>query len=132
GAGAVGLEIQAGLAGRAKQMAERLRLERVSSVHGDAEKLVGFMTTATVFFFYCPFNGERVARVMEGLRPLAQARPLRLCFVDMPAPDLPWLVADAAPQGEFERLAIRRTRLHTDLGARAAAFNAASLATLAP
>jgi SAM-dependent methyltransferase len=117
GAGAIGLEVQAGLAGQANGMAERLRLERVRTVHGDAENLISYMTTGTVFFFYCPFSGEHIARVMDALRPLAQVRPLRLCFVDMPVPDLPWLVADPAPLGDSDPIAIRRTQLHTELGA---------------
>lgn len=112
GAGAIGLEIQEGLVALARTLAERLRLEKVITLQGDAEELIGRMTTGTVFYFYCPFGGQRVERVMHALRPLAEARALRLCFVDMPAPDLPWLVADEAPQGEFDPIAVRRTRLH--------------------
>jgi hypothetical protein len=84
------------------------------------------MTIGTVFFFYCPFSATRLARVMDALRPLAQVRPLRLCFVDMPAPDLPWLTED--PASPHDSIALCRTQLHTDLAARAATSNAATLA----
>jgi len=112
GAGALGLEIQSGLAVQAKGMAERLRLDRVRTIHGDAESLVSYMAIGTVFFFYCPFSGERMARVMDAIRSLAVVRPLRLCFVDMPAPRLPWLIEDPASPGD--PLAVCRTRLHTE------------------
>jgi hypothetical protein len=67
------------------------------------------MTVGTVFYFYCPFGGDRLARVMDALHSLAQVRPLRLCFVDMPVPDLPWLVEEPAPSEE--PVAICRTRI---------------------
>lgn len=94
GAGTLGLEIQSGLVQRAHAMAERLHLERVRTIQGDAEHLIQSMSVGSVFFFYCPFGGARLGRVLEALRSLALARPLRLCFVDMPAPDLPWLEAE--------------------------------------
>ncbi|MBX3221400.1 MAG: hypothetical protein KF795_12825 [Labilithrix sp.] len=103
----------------------------MATVHGDAADLVRYMTLGTVFFFYCPFGGERLARVMDALRPLARVRPLRLCFVDMPPPDLPWLAEDPTPPGGFDPVVLRRTQLHSDTGARAAAFNAATLSQLA-
>ena len=113
GAGAIGLEIQAALVAQAEAIAARLGLERVRTVRGDAEDLVRYMTTGTVFFFYCPFSGERLARVMDAIRPLAEVRPLRLCFVDMPAPALPWLVEEPATGGDSESISICRTRIHT-------------------
>jgi SAM-dependent methyltransferase len=113
GAGALGLEIQSGLADRAKGVAERLGLERVRTIHGDAEKLVTHMAIGTVFFFYCPFSGERMARVIDAIRPLAAVRPLRLCFVDMPPPEVPWLVQDPAPSSG-DPIAICRTQLHAE------------------
>ena len=128
GADAVGLEIQKGLVEQARGLADRLRLERVSTVHGDAENLISSMAVGTVFFFYCPFSAERLARVMDALRPLAQARPLRLCFVDMPAPALPWLSEDPAPPDDASSITVCRTQLHTDSGAPVDASNTTTLA----
>lgn len=127
GAGAVGLEIQAGLAHQAQAMSERLHLDRVRTIHGNAERLVSHMSHGTVFFFYCPFSGDRLARVLEALRSLAIVRPLRLCFVDMPAPELPWLTAGPVSR-EDDAVVICTSRLHTELGARAANANAATYA----
>lgn len=86
GTAAVGLEIQQGLARQAQAIAARLQLDRVRTLRGDAEQLIGRMHAGTVFFFYCPFGGARLARTLAALRPLAVARPLTLCLVDLPPP----------------------------------------------
>lgn len=130
GASAVGLEIQAGMVLEARRLAQRLGLERVSSVCGDAVQLVGNMTLGSVFFFYCPFSGARLASAVQALEPLARARPLRLCFVDTPPPELSWLAAEPVPFGDVEHIAIRWTKLHSELCVRAAVHNATSLAAL--
>lgn len=92
GAGCIGLEIQRGLVRAARARAEWLGLSRVGFVEGDAEELVRFMTTGTVFFLYCPFGGERLRRVLDDLRSLAQTREIRVCCVSLPPLQLPWLV----------------------------------------
>jgi hypothetical protein len=114
GAGAVGMEIQAGLARQANAVAERLCLPRVRTIHGDAEDLIQYMKVGSVFFFYCPFSGERLSRVMDAIRPLARVRSLRLCFVDMPVPDVPWLVEEPAPASGGEAISVCTTRIHTE------------------
>jgi SAM-dependent methyltransferase len=131
GAAAVGLEVQAALAAQAKKNAAALRLERVWTLHGDAADLVRRMAFGSVFFFYSPFGGERLMRVMDDLRPLAQVRPIRVCFVDMPPPELPWMTRDPLAPGEPASISICRTTLHTELGARIGVRNAATLARLA-
>lgn len=108
GAAAVGLEVQAALAREATRIARGLQLERVQTLHGDAEELIADVGTASVFFFYCPFGGDRLLRVMQAIEPFAHSRPLRLCFVDMPAPELPWLIAER-PRGD-DSVAICWTR----------------------
>ncbi|MGC4086380.1 MAG: hypothetical protein QM756_00505 [Polyangiaceae bacterium] len=130
GAASVGLEIQAGLVEESRRLAGRLQLERVSTLHGDASKLIGRMTLASVFFFYCPFGGQRLAQAMQAIEPLAHARPLRLCFIDMPAPKLPWLSEDVRSRDDIANVSICRSTLHSELAARAALVNSRTLSAL--
>ena len=91
GAGAIGLEIQSELVCQAHDLAERLSLSRVSTIQGDATRLTRHIMIGTVFFFYCPFSGERLETVLGQLREIAETRPIRVCTVDLPLPPLPWL-----------------------------------------
>jgi SAM-dependent methyltransferase len=91
GAGCIGLEIQPILARTAQGHADWLGLSRVRFVAGDAADTVRFVTIGTVFFLYCPFSGERLCRFLTGLEDVARARPIRVCCVDMPVLDTPWL-----------------------------------------
>jgi hypothetical protein len=100
GAGVVGIEIQSGLVGAARQLAERLRLPRVSFVKGDAAEVTRYMMTGSVFFLNCPFSGERLGRVLADLESLARTRSIRLCCVDLPVPPLDWLTLDRSSAGE--------------------------------
>ena len=109
GAGAIGLEIQPALALAARSLASRLRLSRVACVNGDATRLTGFITIGSVFFFYCPFGGARLAKVLADLESLARTRPLRICSVDLPLPPCPWLTFQGGHSGN---LAIYRSTLH--------------------
>jgi hypothetical protein len=97
GATAIGLEIQGTLAHASRNLASRLRLARVTTLEGDASSLVTSVPSGSVFFLYCPFSGERLSRLFEKLEPLARAEPLRLCCVDMGAPECAWLLPHAAP-----------------------------------
>ena len=92
GAGCIGLEIQPALVRAAQARADWLRLSRLRFLEGDAADLVRFITTGTVFFLYCPFGGERLQRFLDGLEDVARARRIRVCCVDMPALERPWLV----------------------------------------
>lgn len=102
GAGAVGLEIQPALAQAAHELTARLGLPRVRCIEGDAAALAGFMSVGSVFFFYCPFSGARLAKVLDDLEPIARTRPLRVCCVHLPLPPRPWLRCEPGRGGELE------------------------------
>lgn len=107
GATALGVEVQPALVEQARQLAQRLALERVSFVQADAVELPLPARAGTVFFLYCPFSGERLARVLDQLRAIAQLRPIRIGCLDLPLPPCPWLevVGPAAPD-----LTVHRSR----------------------
>ena len=108
GAQAVGLEIQPELVRAAHGLTARLGLSRVRCIEGDAATLAASMGLGSVFFFYCPFSGARLAKVLDDLEPIARTRPLRLCCVDLPLPPRSWLVRQPGRGGELE---IYRTTL---------------------
>jgi SAM-dependent methyltransferase len=110
GASVIGLEIQRALAERARELAARLRLSRVAVIEGDAAARLDVATRGSVFFLYCPFSGERLRRFLTALEPVARARALRVCSVDLPLPALPWLVLEPQRHGD---VAIHRTTLHS-------------------
>lgn len=97
GAEVIGLEIQPALVEAARELAARLNVTRLAAIEGDATELIGRMHEGSVFFFYCPFSGERLDRVLAALEVLSRSRPIRLCCVDLPLPALPWLELAAAP-----------------------------------
>ncbi|HEX5101594.1 MAG TPA: methyltransferase domain-containing protein, partial [Polyangiaceae bacterium] len=92
GAACIGLEIQPALARTAQARADWLGLERLRFVAGDAAELIRFVPTGTVFFLYCPFSGARLDHFLDALEDVARARPIRVCCVDMPLIERPWLV----------------------------------------
>jgi SAM-dependent methyltransferase len=97
GAEVIGLEIQPALVEAARKLAARLNITCLAAIEGDATELIGRMHEGSVFFFYCPFSGERLDRVLAALEVLSRSRPIRLCCVDLPLPALPWLDLAAAP-----------------------------------
>jgi SAM-dependent methyltransferase len=109
GAGVIGIEIQSGLVVAARDLAARLLVPRVSYIEGDAMELTGFMTTGSVFFLYCPFSGERLAKVMTDLESIARTRTVRVCCVDLPLPPCAWLSPEPRLSGD---LAIYRSGAH--------------------
>jgi SAM-dependent methyltransferase len=102
GAGCIGLEIQPTLARIAQGRADWLRLSRVRFLHGDALDTVRFITTGTVFFLYCPFSGDRLRRFLDGLEDVARARQIRVCCVDMPPLEAPWLARVPATSSQVD------------------------------
>ena len=102
GAEAAGIEVQPQLVQAARALAARLGLSRVRCVQGDAAQLMPAMAMGTVFFFYCPFSGARLARVLDDLEPVARAREIRICCVDLPLPPRPWLARQPGPGGALE------------------------------
>jgi hypothetical protein len=109
GARAIGLEVQPALALASRRLASRLRLSGVSCVEGDASNLTGFMTIGSVFLLYCPFGGDRLAKLLADLEPIARTRTLRICSVLTPLPACSWLTLEGRPSGD---LAIHRSTLH--------------------
>lgn len=101
GAASIGIEIQPELVRASRQLAERVNGARVSVVEGDAARLAGDMTTGSVFFLYCPFSGERLEQVLDGLESIARTRQIRVCCVDLPLPERPWLTRVSPPSGDL-------------------------------
>lgn len=87
GAEVVAVEVQAGLAAEARALAARVAPGGLSVLHGDAPRLVGGLDRGTVFFLYCPFSGDRLAALLDAL----PRRSARVCTVDLPLPERPWL-----------------------------------------
>lgn len=54
-------------------------------------QLTRYIMVGSVFFLYCPFSGERLTRVLDDLRMIAQTRRIRVCSVDLPLPSRAWL-----------------------------------------
>jgi SAM-dependent methyltransferase len=97
GARAVGIDIQPPLIAAARAHAARLRLPDLSFVEGDAVKRADALAAGTVFLLYCPFSGDRLARLLDLLEPVARTRPIRVCCVDLPLPARGWLTLAASP-----------------------------------
>ncbi len=111
GAPVIGIEIQPRLVAAARDLATRLLLSRVSCVEGDAVKITGFVSVGSVFFLYCPFSGGRLAKLVADLEPIARTKMIRVCCVDVPFLECPWLMLEPAPVGSP---AIYRSTLHDD------------------
>lgn len=108
GAGVIGIEAQSGLVCAARELTTRLPASRVSFIEGDAATLTGFIAIGSVFFFYCPFSGDRLVKVLGDLEVIARTRTIRVCCLDLPLPPCPWLTLESQLAGD---LAIHRTTL---------------------
>jgi SAM-dependent methyltransferase len=108
GAGVIGIEVQSGLVCAARDLATRLLVSRVSFIEGDAVTLTGFIAIGSVFFFYCPFSGDRLVKVLGDLEVIARSRMIRVCCLDLPLPPCPWLTLESQLAGD---LAIYRSTL---------------------
>jgi len=102
GAGAIVIEVQPQLVRAARGLAAGLGLSRVRCIEGDAAAVAGVLVEGSVFFFFCPFSGARLAKVLDDLEPIARTRQLRICCVDLPLPPRPWLTREAGPDGALE------------------------------
>ncbi|HTA90102.1 MAG TPA: class I SAM-dependent methyltransferase [Polyangiaceae bacterium] len=101
GAGVIAIEIQSGLVLAARELATRMLVSRVSCIEGDAVGLTGFITIGSVFFLYCPFSGERLAKVLGHLEAIARTKTIRVCCVDLPLPPCPWLSLERQLSGDL-------------------------------
>lgn len=91
GAPVLGLEIQPQLVTAARELAARLDLPRVSFVEGDAPQLTAALAAGSVFFLYCPFSGDRLARLLANLEATARVREIVVGCLDLPLPPCRWL-----------------------------------------
>lgn len=107
GASAIGLEIQPALVRVSRDLIARLGSRRVTAIEGDAVTLTGSVTSGSVFLLYCPFSGERLAKVLDALEGIARTRQIRVCCVDLPLPPRAWLTLVSPP---FEELAVYCSR----------------------
>jgi hypothetical protein len=80
-----------------------LAAERLARVvrGGHAAHLTGLIAIGSVFFFYCPFGGGRLERVLDDLEGIARTRQIRVCCVDLPLPSRPWLTLASPPFGDL-------------------------------
>jgi hypothetical protein len=101
GASTIGLEIQPDLVLASRALATRVNIPRVSSIEGDAALLAGRIQSGTIFFLYCPFSGDRLEQVIDGVEVIARTRPIRVCSVDLPLPRRPWLELVSPPEGDL-------------------------------
>jgi len=101
-AACIGLEIQPKLSRAAQDRAEWAGLSRLRFLQGDAAEMGSVIATGTVFFLYCPFSGSRLQRFLDGLEDIARARPIRLCCVDMPPLEAPWLTRMPSASSEVD------------------------------
>ena len=92
-----------------KDLAARLSLSRVAHVEGDASVLARYMTIGSIFFLYCPFSGERLAKVVADLADVARTRTIRVCTVDTPVPPCLWLDPEPEPAAALNVAVYRST-----------------------
>jgi SAM-dependent methyltransferase len=102
GAAVIGLEIQSALVATSRRLTSRIKGLRFSAIEGDAVRLVGLMHVGSVFFLYCPFSGRRLEKVVDELEPIARARSIRVCAVDVPLPPRSWLSLASSAAGGLE------------------------------
>lgn len=102
GASVVGLEVQPALAMRALELSKRFKTLRFSTVVGDVAEHASTLNQASVFFLYCPFSGARLERLVDALEPIARKRTIRVCTVDVPLPERPWLELMSPPEDGLE------------------------------
>lgn len=77
GATTNGVEIQAGLAARARQVAGNLRLDRVSFVEADACAVD--YGDGTVFYLFTPFRGAVLGAALDRMRETTRGRTIAIC-----------------------------------------------------
>lgn len=106
GAEVIGIEVQSALVRAARDLASRLALSRVCCIEGDAVALASSVANGSVFFFYCPFSGDRLVKVLGELEVIARSREIRVCCLDLPLPPCTWLTLESQPAGD---LAIHRS-----------------------
>lgn len=101
GAAVIGIEVQSSLVELSKRYIRELNVERCATICGDASELARYIPIGSVFFFYCPFSGIRLNRVVDDLEGIAKMRPLRLCGVHTEFPERTWLHSGSRPRTDL-------------------------------
>lgn len=101
GASVIGLEIQPALVRAATARAAELKLAQLRFIETDAVDWMHDAALGTVFFLYCPFSGQRLERVLDALEGIARTRRIRVCSVDLPPFERPWLEPMPATSAEL-------------------------------
>ncbi len=113
GAEVVGIEVQSTHVRAARALVARLALSRVSCIEGDVATLAGVIANGSVFFFYCPFSGDRLVKVLGELQVVARTRTIRVCCLDLPLPPCSWLELESPLSAD---LAIYRSTRSGSIG----------------
>lgn len=88
GAAACGIEVQQPLVRCARACCAALGLAGIELIHANAADV---QPDGSVFFFYAPFGGETLRRVLGHLRQLAGRHPIVICAVGLELPGERWL-----------------------------------------
>lgn len=91
GAAVLGIEVQRELAVKARRIANEMKRPRLSTVHADADEIIKYLPIGTAYIFYCPFGKKRMAALLRELQEQARIRRIRICCIDMPSLEEPWL-----------------------------------------
>ncbi|MGB6961257.1 MAG: hypothetical protein WBF01_12695 [Candidatus Acidiferrum sp.] len=95
----MGIELEAGYVECARRCAQKLNLNAVTFVQEDAR--VADLTSGTVFYFYTPFAGSILRRVLDRLKREATSRRIRICSYRLCTSVIaeePWLEAATTPE----------------------------------
>ena len=105
----IGIELEAAYVECARQCAQKLNLNSVTFVQEDAR--AADLASGTVFYFYTPFTGSILRRVLDRLKREAASRRIRICSYG-PCTSViaeePWL--EAARRPEAHRITLLRSR----------------------
>ncbi len=94
GARVMGLEIQPRLVRASRELAARVSVSQMSCIEGDAVNLTAQIAVGSIFFLYCPFSGDRLAKLLAHLQQVAREKTIRVCSLDLPIPACEWLVRE--------------------------------------
>lgn len=97
----LGVELEPAYVEIARRSARGLNLDRADFVQADAR--AADLSAGTVFYLYTPFTGSVLRSVLDTLRGIALARPIRVCSLG-PCTALiaaePWLRSDDGLRGD--------------------------------
>jgi len=97
----LGIELEPAYVEIARRSARGLNLDRADFVQADAR--AADLSAGTVFYLYTPFTGSVLRSVLDTLRGIARARPIRVCSLG-PCTALiaaePWLRSDDGQRGD--------------------------------